>query len=267
LFEDPVVIEFKGDLANTDVEQISVEDGTEPLVVEGASTVPGSAVMKTARNGAPAGSVGEESSTAHLRDAVVTLPEGMTVNPASANGLQSCSLGQLGMSAAGKPDGSPVNCPDASKLGTVEAVSPALDHPLAGGVYLAAQNENPFGSLLALYLVIDDPLSGVLVKLAGRVEPNPNTGRLTVSFKNNPQLPVEDLDPDGLSRSFAEWAEQRSYVRPGITGLWQINGRSDLPFDAMMELDLHYIQNWSLGLDMRILMNTPRAVLSGRGAY
>jgi len=194
LFEDPVVIEFKGDLANTDVEQISVEDGTEPLVVEGASTVPGSAVMKTARNGAPAGSVGEESSTAHLRDAVVTLPEGMTVNPASANGLQSCSLGQLGMSAAGKPDGSPVNCPDASKLGTVEAVSPALDHPLAGGVYLAAQNENPFGSLLALYLVIDDPLSGVLVKLAGRVEPNPNTGRLTVSFKNNPQLPVEDLD-------------------------------------------------------------------------
>lgn len=80
-------------------------------------------------------------------------------------------------------------------------------------------------------------------------------------------LPVEDLDPDGLSRSFAEWAEQRSYVRPGITGLWQINGRSDLPFDAMMELDLHYINNWSLGLDMRILMSTPRAVLSGRGAY
>jgi hypothetical protein len=131
--------------------------------------------------------------TSHLRDAMVRFPPGLTVNPASANGLAACSLAQVGMSADGQSDGRPVQCPDASKLGTVVAVSPAIDHPLPGSLYLATQGENPFGSLLATYLVIEDPLSGILVKLAGRVEPDPTTGQLTVIFEKNPQLPVEDL--------------------------------------------------------------------------
>jgi exopolysaccharide biosynthesis polyprenyl glycosylphosphotransferase len=80
-------------------------------------------------------------------------------------------------------------------------------------------------------------------------------------------LPAEDLDPDGLSKKFAQWAEQRSIVRPGITGLWQVRGRSDLPFNSMVELDLEYIRRWSFGLDLSILLETPRAVLQARGAY
>jgi exopolysaccharide biosynthesis polyprenyl glycosylphosphotransferase len=80
-------------------------------------------------------------------------------------------------------------------------------------------------------------------------------------------LPAEDLDPDGMSAKFREWAEQRSRVRPGITGLWQIKGRSDIPFDGMVELDVQYIREWSLRLDWSILLATPRAVISGRGAY
>lgn len=81
-------------------------------------------------------------------------------------------------------------------------------------------------------------------------------------------LPVEDLDPDGMSSGFAQWAEQRSQLRPGITGLWQVSGRSEIPFSKMMELDLDYIRNWSLRLDLKLLLlDTPRAVLSGRGAY
>jgi exopolysaccharide biosynthesis polyprenyl glycosylphosphotransferase len=80
-------------------------------------------------------------------------------------------------------------------------------------------------------------------------------------------LPAADLDPDGQSRKFAVWAEQRSRVLPGITGLWQVSGRSDVPFEKMMELDIHYIQNWSLELDLRILLKTPWAVLTGHGAY
>jgi hypothetical protein len=131
--------------------------------------------------------------SAHLKDAVVTLPEGMTVNPPSAAVLDACSLAQVGMSAAGVANESPIACPDASILGRATVVTPALDHPLPGVLYLAQQDENPFGSLLAMYLVIDDPISGVFVKLPGKVEPDPNTGRLTVSFKDNPQLPVEDL--------------------------------------------------------------------------
>jgi exopolysaccharide biosynthesis polyprenyl glycosylphosphotransferase len=80
-------------------------------------------------------------------------------------------------------------------------------------------------------------------------------------------LPARDLDPDGCSRTFAVWARQRAEVTPGVTCLWQIRGRSDLPFEKMMELDLEYIRNWSPALDLEILLETPLAVLSGRGAY
>ena len=80
-------------------------------------------------------------------------------------------------------------------------------------------------------------------------------------------LPAEDLDPDGMSREFAKWAWERSHVRPGITGLWQVRGRSEVPFNQMVELDLEYVRNWSLRADLSILLLTPIAVLSGRGAY
>ena len=80
-------------------------------------------------------------------------------------------------------------------------------------------------------------------------------------------LPAEDLEPDGLSRRFREWSLERAEVAPGITGLWQVRGRSDLPFDRMVELDLHYAREWSPILDMKILLETPLAVLAGRGAY
>ena len=80
-------------------------------------------------------------------------------------------------------------------------------------------------------------------------------------------LPSEDLDPDGMSTKFAVWAEQRARVLPGITGLWQIRGRSDVPFERMMELDIEYIKNWSLLLDLKITLYTPIVMLSGRGAY
>ncbi len=60
---------------------------------------------------------------------------------------------------------------------------------------------------------------------------------------------------------------QRLATYPGITGLWQVRGRSELPFDDMVELDLEYIEQWSLWLDATILVKTPLAVLSGRGAW
>jgi exopolysaccharide biosynthesis polyprenyl glycosylphosphotransferase len=80
-------------------------------------------------------------------------------------------------------------------------------------------------------------------------------------------LPSEDLEPDGHSREFWAWSEQRSRVLPGITGLWQIRGRSDLTFEQMIDLDVDYIRDWSLELDLRILLETPVVVLTGRGAY
>jgi exopolysaccharide biosynthesis polyprenyl glycosylphosphotransferase len=80
-------------------------------------------------------------------------------------------------------------------------------------------------------------------------------------------LPAHDLDPDGQSKDFRTWAEQRSRVVPGITGLWQIRGRSELPFEKMVELDVQYIREWSLALDLRILLETPVVLVTGRGAY
>jgi hypothetical protein len=73
------------------------------------------------------------------------------------------------------------SCPEASKIGTVEVDSQLLDHPLPGAVYLATPHKNPFGTLLAIYAAIEDPISGVVVKLPGRVEANPQTGQLTTT--------------------------------------------------------------------------------------
>ncbi|HEX4304882.1 MAG TPA: hypothetical protein VHZ54_02490 [Solirubrobacterales bacterium] len=135
----------------------------------------------------------EGLATAQLQKAVVSLPPELVLDPAIANGLEACSLAQVGMSAAGVPDGEPVGCPGPSKLGDVEVDSPLVDRPLTGAIYLARQGENPFGSLFAVYFVIEDPLTGTLVKLAGRVDPDPQSGRLTASFEPSPQLPFEEV--------------------------------------------------------------------------
>jgi len=128
---------------------------------------------------------------ANLKKATVQLPEGMAVNPSSATGLAACYPAQIDLSGP-----NPANCPDASKVGTVEVDTPLLDHPLDGAVYLAAQGDNPFNSLLAIYIAVDDPQTGIVVKLAGKVEPDPQTGRLRTTFDDNPQLPFSDFKLD-----------------------------------------------------------------------
>jgi len=128
---------------------------------------------------------------ADLKDAVVTLPQGMVVNPSAANGLAGCSSAQIGLGST-----APARCPAASKIGVVEVDTPLLDHPLPGAVYVATQGDNPFASLLAIYVVVEDPETGIVVKLAGHVEPDPSTGQLTTRFSENPQFPFEDFKLD-----------------------------------------------------------------------
>jgi exopolysaccharide biosynthesis polyprenyl glycosylphosphotransferase len=88
-----------------------------------------------------------------------------------------------------------------------------------------------------------------------------------MSFVGPRPLPASDLEPDGMSKQYTAWSEGRAKVHPGLTGLWQVSGRSDLSFEDMVRLDLSYIQNWSLALDIRILLETPLLVLRGAGAY
>jgi lipopolysaccharide/colanic/teichoic acid biosynthesis glycosyltransferase len=66
---------------------------------------------------------------------------------------------------------------------------------------------------------------------------------------------------------YQEWHKRRLSVKPGLTGLWQVSGRSTVPFDEMVALDLHYIQNWSLLLDVKIILRTVPVMLSGLGGY
>ncbi len=66
---------------------------------------------------------------------------------------------------------------------------------------------------------------------------------------------------------YDEETRRRLAVKPGITGLWQVSGRSDLSWDDSVRIDLSYVDGWSLGLDLRILLRTFGAVLGHRGAY
>jgi hypothetical protein len=127
--------------------------------------------------------------SAHLKKAVVTLPKGVAVNPAAASGRGACSEAQFGLD-----NNNPVSCPSDSRIGLGEIISPLLSEPLTGSIYLAQQNANPFGSLLAIYYIVE--AEGVKIKLAGHVETDPVTGQVTTTFDNNPQLPFSDFKLD-----------------------------------------------------------------------
>jgi hypothetical protein len=152
-----------------------------------------------------------------VKETVLTFPAGLTVNPSSANGLQACSEAQVGWLGETLENFSPAppQCPEASKIGTIEVESPALPAegckqigealsecpaeserektPLHGSIYVASQTENPFGSLLAIYIVIDDPRTGVIVKIPAELHADETTGQLTTTVPDTPQFPFSVL--------------------------------------------------------------------------
>jgi uncharacterized repeat protein (TIGR01451 family) len=136
--------------------------------------------------------------TSNLKNAVVTLPEGMTVNPSAGVGLAGCTPQEYEAEALNTPAGE--GCPNESSLGTVETETPVLKEHLTGSVFLAQPYDNPFpegghpnGSLLAIYVIQRLPNRGIFVKLAGKITPNPVTGQLVTTFENNPQLPFNEF--------------------------------------------------------------------------
>jgi hypothetical protein len=135
----------------------------------------------------PQGSDPSAPSTATMREARVTLPEGMTINPGAADGLAACSDQQVHLHE--EVDAA---CPDASKIGSLKIVSPALEKPLQGAVYQRSSGGK--GNLFRLWLVTDE--FGLHVKIPGEVKPDPNTGQLTAVFADLPQVPVEQIDLD-----------------------------------------------------------------------
>ncbi len=123
-----------------------------------------------------------------VKNTTVALPTGVQVSPSAADGLMACSEEQIGLHNVLAP-----SCPDASKVGNVQVDTPLLDEPLKGSVFLAAQDANPFGSLVALYVAAESPKYGVLIKVAGQVSLDPVTGQLVTTFKETPSLPFSDF--------------------------------------------------------------------------
>jgi hypothetical protein len=133
----------------------------------------------------------------------VTLPEGVALNPAAADGLQACSLEQIALQSDAAP-----TCSEAAKVATVKVKTPLLPQALEGAAYLATQDANPFGSLVAMYIYAEDPISGVRVKAAGEVLENPVTGQLTAHFEGDP---VFESDPRYASLPAAQFLPELAY--------------------------------------------------------
>jgi hypothetical protein len=153
---------------------------------------------------------------ADVKDTTVALPAGVQISPSASDGLQACSDAQIGYKGANPVSGvqeftpEKPSCPDASKIANVHIKTPLLEEELVGSVYLAApQNftgplENPFGSLIAMYLVAEAPIAGVLLKLPGEVtlceqageavagDTCAAPGQIVTTFKNTPALPFTD---------------------------------------------------------------------------
>jgi hypothetical protein len=154
----------------------------------------------------------------NVRGIAVALPEGVAINPAGGDGLEACPVGLVGFGGfteyasepgaqiptftsslpgsvgSSEPFEPGINfCANASKIATVTIHTPLLPNPLTGFVYLAAQETNPFGSLVAMYIVAQDPVSGTVVKLPGVVHLTAS-GQIVSTFENNPQLPFEDAE-------------------------------------------------------------------------
>jgi hypothetical protein len=128
--------------------------------------------------------------TSQVKDATVTLPEGLTMNPSAANGLEDCTPAQIGIGTT-----NPIACPEGSKLGTVSLEVPGLPAgSLQGSLYLGGPASGPItGPPYVVYVAAESARYGVVVRVKGNVTPNEETGRLTTTFTENPEQPFTSL--------------------------------------------------------------------------
>jgi hypothetical protein len=182
-------------------------DQGEPLDLEGCGAIPFEpaprAQIANPRASSPSGyefdlDVGSEGllrprrvNPTAVRKAVVTLPEGMTINPSVGSGLIGCTPAQYTAETVSSAPGE--GCPNGSKIGDFTVQSPLFGQPVEGSLYLAAPFDNPFSTLIGVYLVAKAPERGVLVKVAGRLDADPASGRLVATFDGLPQLPYTNL--------------------------------------------------------------------------
>ena len=142
----------------------------------------------------PGGEVGEKRNSSPIRNATVTMPVGLGLNPSAANGLQTCSDAQFG-----KGTRNPVQCPAASKIGVVAVDTPALPpDAVKGDVFVGKQlSRDPLsGEAYRIFVDAESPRYGISARLIGNVKADPRTGQLTTTIADNPQVPVRSFRLD-----------------------------------------------------------------------
>jgi len=131
------------------------------------------------------------------RQVVVHLPQGVTVNPSVGAGLIGCTPAQYAAETAFNGQGT--GCPNGSKIGDFIVQTPLFENVAGreffnGAIYLAQPRDNPSGNLVAVYLVAKLPQRGVMIRLAGKIDPNPVDGTITATFEGLPELPYSNLE-------------------------------------------------------------------------
>jgi hypothetical protein len=157
-----------------------------------------------------------------VRELALGLPAGLTISGSAASDLEACSPEQIGLqSEPGQParfDTAAPTCPGSSKIGTISAELTSLGEALSGTVYLSSPGQNPYATRFAFYLVLEDQARGVEIKIPGRLEADPGTGRLTVAITEVPEFPFSDISlkfPSGPRALFATPPTCGNYVSTG----------------------------------------------------
>ncbi|HVT00297.1 MAG TPA: hypothetical protein VHE08_07265 [Solirubrobacterales bacterium] len=224
-----------------------------PTSVEAASATGVDATVKIPQSESP-----NTLGTSTLKSALVTLPEGLAINPAAGDGLGACSDQQVGYGNAAAPA-----CPDDAKLGTAEIEVPALERTLQGAIY---QRTPEPGRLFGFWLVTDE--QGVRLKLPAEIQANPLTGQLTTVFDGIPALGGLPQVPFGEFRLHFFGGPRAPLSTPSTCGTYQTHysftpwtGRPAAVGDAPMRISSGCGKG---GFDPRIAAGTLRA---GAGTY
>jgi hypothetical protein len=175
-----------------------------------------------------------KQASSHLRTATVTLPAGMGLNPSAANGLIACTDAQFG-----KGTTQPVSCPAASQIGTVAVETPPLpEGSLSGNVYLGEQKSRDpaSGELYRIFVDVESTRFGISARLIGNTSANPQTGQLTTTFAENPQVPFSSFrlqfnggprapltspptcGPNTATSAMVPWSTAEGSIKPGDEG-------------------------------------------------
>ena len=160
------------------------------ITVEPTGTATSSPTGVSVKLSVPQSKSPEGLAQADLKKAVVTLPEGMSINPATADGLQVCTDTQLHLDS-----NTPAECPDGSKIATVLLHTQLISNPIEGSVFLRPQlsNDPMSGEMFRMVIELRDDAHGLDFKIPGQIQADPVTGRLTTTFDGNPQFPFEDI--------------------------------------------------------------------------